>query len=152
MKALKGSEHATYPLLRARLSTPPERLMTPISDMRTGLYGRTVSVTIYLIDDMNNFEVENLPFNSQVRGTVVRQSSVRPVCAWLAFECSLCLAVQSVRQPYGYLQEPMTCLNQGRYLMERNQLHFSSDFEMTLPIKFQIENLLHFEFICALCL
>ena len=45
MKALKGPEHATYPLLRARLSSPPERLMTPISDMRTSLYGQTVSVS-----------------------------------------------------------------------------------------------------------
>ena len=103
MKALKGPDHATYPLIRARLSSPPERLMTPISDMRTSLYGRTVSV----------------------RGTVVRQSTVRPVCAWLAFECSLCLAVQSVRQPYGYLQEPMTCLNQGRYFMGLSQFHIS---------------------------
>ena len=51
----------------------------------------------------------------------MRQSTVRPVCAWLAFECSLCLAVQSVRQPYGYLQEPMTCLNQGRDLMEHKR-------------------------------
>ena len=51
MKALKGPEHATYPLLRARLSSPPERLMTPISDMRTSLYGQTVSVRVDSIDE-----------------------------------------------------------------------------------------------------
>ena len=67
MKALKGPEHATYPLLRARLSSPPERLMTPISDMRTSLYGQTVSVRVHSIDEgkeqlyFTNQDVYNLP-------------------------------------------------------------------------------------------
>ena len=76
----------------------------------------------------------------------MRQSTVRPVCAWLAFECSLCLAVQSVRQPYGYLQDLMTCLNQGRDLMERKRsnqlprnLYCSVLTIVALAVKFEIE-------------
>ncbi len=83
-------DEVKFPVVRARLSSAAEPLMA-IKDLKTSFYGRTVSL----------------------HGTVVRLSSVKPVCTWLSFECCQCLGVQSVRQPYGKYLEPVICLEKA---------------------------------------
>ncbi len=73
------------PLVRARILSVGHE--SQIEKLKTRDYGRLITV----------------------KGTVVRVSTVRPACAWLAFECCLCLSVQSVHQPCGRYQEPVRC-------------------------------------------
>ena len=79
----------TFPIVRARITN--HEPMTPIKDLKTSLYGKLVTL----------------------RGTVVRVSNIKPVCTWLAFECSQCQGVQSVYQPYGKYLEPNKCPGPG---------------------------------------
>ena len=76
---------ATFPIVRCRIVN--FKALTPFQEMRASSYNKLVTV----------------------RGTVVRVSHVRPVCAWLAFKCSSCKFVHSVLQPHGKFLEPRSC-------------------------------------------
>eukprot|EP00095_Tigriopus_kingsejongensis_P008799 maker-scaffold1329_size47409-snap-gene-0.11 protein:Tk08799 transcript:maker-scaffold1329_size47409-snap-gene-0.11-mRNA-1 annotation:"dna replication licensing factor mcm8" len=76
---------APVPVIRARLTRVEP--ITPIKDLKTSLFNRTITV----------------------RGTVVRVSNAKPGCTWLAFQCGTCAGVQSVYQPYRHFLEPLRC-------------------------------------------
>ena len=78
-------ENPHFPRVKARIVDLEP--LTPIKDVKTALYGKTVCV----------------------QGTIVRVSNVRPAVAWLAFECVSCGHVQSVYQPSGKFVQPLNC-------------------------------------------
>lgn len=82
-------EATPFPLVQCRIVNFPNE--TPIQDLRTNYYNKLVTV----------------------KGTIVRISQVRPVCKWMAFECSSCLSVHSVHQQYGKFLEPQSCPGHG---------------------------------------
>ena len=84
-----NDESAKFPIIRVRLVNRKE--VIPIQDLRTKDYNKLVTVT----------------------GSVIRMSSVRPICTCLAFECLECQFVQAVYQPYGRFLEPTRCPSQA---------------------------------------
>lgn len=100
-----------FPAVRARIvNLEAEPLyLTSLKDLRTICYGEISSAPCVLFSISHQFTHDynvSDPTGKLVslRGTVVRATSVRQVCTWLAFSCNQCLCVLSVHQPYGKYQ------------------------------------------------
>ncbi|XP_045612321.2 DNA helicase MCM8 [Procambarus clarkii] len=76
---------ANLPLIHARLVNQTK--LTKLKNLKANCYGRLVSV----------------------KGTVVRVSSIKPLCTRLAFTCMRCGSVQGVNQTEGRYTVPTSC-------------------------------------------
>lgn len=82
-------ENVTFPLVRARFTKHSP--ITQLKVLKSSFFGKLVTIG----------------------GTVIRVSSIRPVCTWLAYRCSSCQVVQVVHQPEGKHKTPDRCTGLG---------------------------------------
>ena len=73
------------PFVRARLTN--YKTITPVKNLRAGLYGKLVAVN----------------------GTVVRASNTKPLCLSLAFQCRTCQGIIVHPQKDGHYEVPSRC-------------------------------------------
>ncbi|XP_049789773.1 DNA helicase MCM8-like isoform X1 [Schistocerca nitens] len=66
-----------------------------------------------------------------VHGTIIRVSSVKLLCVWMAFECNICHGMQCVKQPEGVLTIPTKCRTGGCRGRTFTPLH-SSPYTQTI--------------------
>ncbi|KAK3887660.1 hypothetical protein Pcinc_008244 [Petrolisthes cinctipes] len=79
---------ANLPLIYARLTS--QTTLTHLKNLKASYYGKLVSV----------------------KGTVVRVSSIKPLCSILAFSCLVCNNTQGMRQVEGRYTFPTSCIVQ----------------------------------------
>lgn len=84
-----GGVTKAFPMVRARLTKHSPS--TPLKMLKSSYFGKLVTI----------------------RGTVIRVSSIRPMCAWMEFQCPICLADQVVHQPEGKHTAPSRCCGAG---------------------------------------